>query len=176
MPRERPIERLISKRCKSCQTLYQSAMKPALVVALVVLATAHGAGAKQYSSFRVHAEANPSSGPTFSSQVRFFGRTVTLEKMPTVSERDVVGLQSYRAADGSYGVLFELSPHGRLALDTVSVDRRGGTLFVYINGRAITELQIDRRITDGKIYLPSGLTPNDVELLRKDWPPRRGER
>ena len=151
-------------------------MKPAFVVVLVALAAAHGAGAKQYSSFRVHAEANASSGPAFSNQVSFLGRTVTLEKVPTLSERDVVGLQSYRAANGSYGVLFELSPHGRLALDTVSVERRGGTLFVFINGRAITELQVDRRITDGKIYIPAGLTPNDIELLRKDWSPRRGER
>ncbi|HKP92840.1 MAG TPA: hypothetical protein VJS88_03010 [Chthoniobacterales bacterium] len=151
-------------------------MKPALLIALVGLAAAQVAAAKQYSSFRAHTETNASSGPTFSSQVPFLGRTVTLEKVPALSERDVVSFRSYRAADGTFGVLFELSPHGRLALDTLSVDRRGATLFVFVNGRAITELQIDRRITDGKIYLPSGLTANDVALLQKDWPPRRGDR
>jgi len=40
------------------------------------------------------------------------------------------------------------------------------------NGRAITELQIDRRVSDGKIYIASGLTANDLELLKKDWPAR----
>lgn len=128
---------------------------------------------KQHSTFRVHAQANASSGPVFSSQLKFLGRTVTIEKVPTLSENDVTGFQSYRAADGTHGALFQLNEHGRLALDTVSVDRRGGMLFVFINGRPVTELQIDRRVTDGKIYIASGLTASDVELLQKDWPARR---
>ena len=47
--------------------------------------------------------------------------------------------------------------------------RRGGFLFVFINGRLITELQIDKRVSDGKIYIPSGLTAADVELMKKQW-------
>ena len=38
-----------------------------------------------------------------------------------------------------------------------------------MNGRAITELQIDKRVSDGKIYIPSGLTAADVKLMKKDW-------
>jgi hypothetical protein len=129
--------------------------------------------AKQHSTFRVHAEANAKNGPVFSTQLQLFGRLVTIEKVPTLSENDVAGLQTYRAADGTHGALFRLNEHGRLALDTVSVDRRGGSLFVFINGRPIAELQIDRRVSDGKIYLASGLTANDLELLKKDWPKRK---
>jgi hypothetical protein len=33
----------------------------------------------------------------------------------------------------------------------------------------ITELQIDKRVSDGKIYVPSGLTAADVELMKKQW-------
>ena len=33
----------------------------------------------------------------------------------------------------------------------------------------MTELQIDRRVSDGKIYIASGLTTNDIELMKKDW-------
>jgi hypothetical protein len=33
----------------------------------------------------------------------------------------------------------------------------------------ITELQIDKRVSDGKIYIPSGLTAVDVELMKKQW-------
>jgi hypothetical protein len=33
----------------------------------------------------------------------------------------------------------------------------------------ITELQIDKRVSDGKIYIPSGLTAADVELMKKQW-------
>jgi hypothetical protein len=147
-------------------------MKTALL-AIVLGAGTIIAEAKQYSSFRAHVEANASNGPVFSNQLQLFGRTVTLEKVPTLSERDVVGFQSYRASGGGYGVLFQLSPHGTLALDTLSVEHRGRSLFIFVNGRAITELQIDRRITDGKIYIPSGLNANDIELLKKDWPPRQ---
>ena len=146
-------------------------MKTVLFAAAIIAAAAV-CEAKQHSSFRAHTEASASNGPVFSTEARLFGRTVTIEKVPTLSELDVTGFKSYRAADGSYGVLFELSPHGKLALDTLSVERRGRSLFIFVNGRPITELQIDRRVSDGKIYIPAGLTSNDVELFKKDWPPR----
>jgi hypothetical protein len=28
---------------------------------------------------------------------------------------------------------------------------------------------VDRRVSDGKIYLPSGLTAIDIQLMSKDW-------
>jgi len=75
----------------------------------------------------------------------------------------------YPAQDGTFGALFQLDEHARVILDTLSVDRRGGFLFIFINGRMITELQIDKRVSDGKIYIPSGLTAADVELMKKQW-------
>ena len=38
-----------------------------------------------------------------------------------------------------------------------------------MNGRPLTELQVDRRVSDGKIYLASGLTEADIKLMNKDW-------
>ena len=75
----------------------------------------------------------------------------------------------YPAADGNYGALFQLDDHGRLALDALSIERRGSLLFIFINGRPVTELQIDRRVSDGRIYIASGLTKADTELMKKDW-------
>jgi hypothetical protein len=147
-------------------------MKTALAI-LVALVAALPAQAKQHSSFRVHTEANASNGPVFSTKLPLFGREVTIEKVPSLSENDVSGLETYRAADGSYGALFVLNEHGRLALDSLSVERRGGRLYVFVNSRPVTELQIDRRVSDGKIYIPAGLTPADIQLLRKDWPKRK---
>lgn len=148
-------------------------MRTAALVIVMALAAAPGVAAKSHSTFRVHAEAKESHGPAFSTTQQLFGKTVILEKMPTLSEQDVVGLKTYRAGDGSYGALFELNDHGRIALDSISVDRRRGRLFVFVNGRAVTELQIDRRVSDGKIYLAAGLTAKDIELLRKDWPEKK---
>lgn len=148
-------------------------MRTAAIAALIGL-LAVVCEAKQHSTFRVHTEASTDNGPVFSTQIKsqISGKTVTIGKMPLISERDVTGLQVYRAADGSYGALFQLNDHGRIALDSLSIERRGGFLFVFVNGRPVTELQIDRRVSDGKIYIASGLTTNEIELMKKDWPAR----
>ena len=64
----------------------------------------------------------------------------------------------------------KLDEHGRLALDPLSIERRGSLLFVFINGRPITELRVDQRVSDGKIYIASGLTNAEIESMKKDWP------
>ena len=89
--------------------------------------------------------------------------------IPRISEQDVIGFYPYPAANGTYGALFQLGEHGRIALDALSIERRGGLLFVFINSRPITELQIDKRVSDGKIYISSGLSSADIELMKKDW-------
>ena len=120
---------------------------------------------------RVHAEANPRDTSTFAASVRakLSGKDVAIEKIARISEQDVVAFYPYPAGKGDYGALFQLDEHGRIALDALSVERRGGFLFVFINGRAITELQIDKRVSDGKIYIPSGLTDADIQLMKKEW-------
>ena len=97
------------------------------------------------------------------------GKDVVIEKIPRISEQDVIAFYPYPAANGTYGALFQLDEHGRIALDTLSIERRGSLLFVLINGRLITSLEIDKRVSDGKIYIPSGLTSADIELMKKDW-------
>ena len=97
------------------------------------------------------------------------GKDVAIQKTPWITEHDVTAFSPYPAKDGTFGALFQLDDHGRVVLDTLSVERRGGFFFVFINGRMITELQIDKRVSDGKIYVPSGLTAADVELMKKQW-------
>jgi hypothetical protein len=29
---------------------------------------------------------------------------------------------------------------------------------------------VDRRVSDGQLFIASGLTAPDIELMRKDWP------
>ena len=120
---------------------------------------------------RVHAQANQRDTAVFATSVRaqVSGKDVAIEKMPRISEQDVIAFYPYAAANGTYGALFQLDEHGRVTLDALSVERRGSFLFVFINGRAITELEIDKRVSDGRIYVPSGLTGADIELMKKDW-------
>ena len=147
-------------------------MKILGAIALCLLWAPVGGFAKQrHCTFRVHAQANPRDTEVFSTSVRaqVSGKEIAIEKIPWISERDVMAFSAYPARDGTYGALIQLDEHGRVVLDTLSIERRGRFLFVFINGRFITDLQIDKRVSDGKIYIPSGLTAADIDLMKKDW-------
>ena len=148
-------------------------MRTVFAVAFCALFSIGTATAKQrHCILRFHAEANEHDSDAFSSamQSQFTGKRVVIEKTPSLSEHDIVAFRPYPAADGTFGVLLLLDDHGKIALDTLSIEHRGSSLFVFINGRPLTELQVDRRVADGKIYLPSGLTAADIALMQKDWP------
>src|SRR2546427_10047640 len=117
-------------------------MKPIFASLIVALLAISATGKDRHCIFRVHAEANPNDTVVFSSSVRalFSGKQVAIERMPRLSERDVVAFYPYPAADGNYGALFQLDDHGRLALDALSIERRGCLLFIFFIVRPITEL------------------------------------
>jgi hypothetical protein len=166
------MSRLNSKRCKSCQTLYQSAMKSLCASAILILiALPPAEGKSRHCMFRVHAEANAQDTEVFATAVRAVvsGKQVAIQKGASINENDVVAFSAYQVGDGNFGALIQLDDHGRITLDSLSVEHRGGYLFIFMNGRAITELQIDKRVSDGKIYIPSGLTAADVQSMKKDW-------
>jgi hypothetical protein len=148
-------------------------MRTIFAVAFCSLFCISAATAKQrHCILRFHAEANEHDSDVFSSPMQspFTGKKVVIEKTPSLSEHDIVAFRPYPAADGTFGALLQLDDHGKIALDTLSIEHRGRSLFVFINGRPLTELQIDRRVADGKIYLPSGLTAAEIALMQKDWP------
>ena len=138
---------------------------------LLLLAAEPSFAKNRHCMLRVHAQANPADTEVFSTSVRakLSGKEVAIEKVARITENDVQGYYPYLLGNGQFGVLFQLDEHGRVALDALSVERRGGFLFVFINGRAITELQIDKRVTDGQLYIPSGLTAADIQLMKRDF-------
>ena len=137
----------------------------------LLLALPAGVAKDRHCMFRLHAEANPHDTAVFATSVpaQFSGKDIAIERMPRISERDVAAFYPYSAGNGTYGALFQLDDHGRIALDALSIERRGSLLFAFINGRPITELEIDKRVADGKIYIASGLTAADVDSMKKDW-------
>jgi hypothetical protein len=137
----------------------------------LVFALTEAAAKQRHCTFRVHAQANPQDTDVFSMSARSMSprKDIAIQKLAWITEYDVMAFSPYPAQDGTFGALFQLDEHGSVVLDTLSVERRGGFLFVFINGRMITELQIDKRVSDGKIYIPSGLTAADVELMKKQW-------
>ena len=163
---------LNSKRCKSCQTLYQSAMNRLWASTLLTFVLLSGAVAKdRHCMVRIHVEANPGDTAVFSTSVKalFSRKEVAIEKSARISEEDVVAFSPYEVGKNNFGALLQLDDHGTAALDALSIERRGSLVFVFINGRPITELQIDKRVSDGQIYVASGLTKRDIDSMRKDW-------
>ena len=162
-----------SKRCKTCQTLYQSPMTRALAIGLLLILAAPLASAKSKKcTVRLHVQGNENDGSVFTTPVTtpISGKNIFIEKIPTISEHDVSAYRPYAAANGTFGALLELDEHGKLALDTLSVERRGSTALVFIDGRIVTEFLIDRRVSDGQIFIASGLTAADVASMHKTWP------
>ena len=142
-----------------------------VIVFCMAFALINAPAKQRHCTFRVHAQANPHDTDAFSMSAGATsrGRDIAVQKMPWITENDVAAFSPYPAQNGTFGALFQLDEHGRVILDTLSVEHRGDLLFVFINGRMITELQIDKRVSDGKIFVPSGLTAADVDLMKKQW-------
>src|SRR5205823_10742402 len=123
----------------------------------------------RHCMFRVHVQANPADTEAFSRSVKaqLSGKQVAIERVARITEWEVQAFYPYSLANGQFGVLFQLDEHGRILLDELSVERRGQVVFVFINGRPVTELQIDKRVSDGQLYVPSGLTAADIQLMKK---------
>ena len=146
-------------------------MKSIFASLIVALFAASVLGKDRPCVFRVHAEANPNDTAAFSASVPalFSGKRVAIERVPRFSERDVVAFYPYSAKDGSYGALFQLDEHGRISLDALSVEQRGRLLFVLVNARPVAQLEVDQRVSDGRIYIASGLTKADIDSFKKCW-------
>jgi hypothetical protein len=148
-------------------------MNRALAVAFITMVVTPGVFAKtKHCLVRVYAQGNANDGDVFASPITapISGNAIFIEKIPTISERDVVSFRPYQTGNGTFGALLQLDEHGRLALETLSIQHRGSILVVVVNGRAVTELMVDRRVSDGQLFIASGLTAPDIELMRKDWP------
>lgn len=150
---------------------------PAAAGAACVLLLAQGAapGAasnrKPEATVRFHLEASEEDTAKFAMPVDLVhsGRRVFISRMPAISEMDVVAFYPFEAGDDSWGASFYLDNHGRLTLDSLSIERRGEYVVAVVNGRQVTELVVDRRVNDGIITVPSGLTAQDIELFDQEF-------
>ena len=129
------------------------------------------AAKKPQLTIRFHSEANPVSGSEFTMQSKLpnSSRSICLSKIADISENDIVAVYPF-PNNGSMGCAFKLDLHGRIALETLSQEHHGGMLFGFVNARVVTAMMIDRRISDGIIVIPQGLTPAEIVLMKKSFP------
>ena len=141
----------------------------ALVFAAALLCT--GGAKKPVIDLRIHGEGIAAEAPTFAFPATLLnGREVYLSRMPLITQREVRSIYPFPAADGSEGVYLKLDNHGTGLLQQHTMERRGRTLVVLLNGRQVTNLLVDRPVTDGIVSIPRGLSAEDITLLRAAFP------
>jgi hypothetical protein len=131
------------------------------------------AGAKKQTfAVRFYAETGPNDSTVFSDpiQVQHPPHQIFVSKIPTVNEHDITAIYPFQAADGTRGCAFKLDSHGRLSLELTSTDKIGKTMVVIVGTRQVIDLLIDRKIDDGMLVIPSGLTEIEIEMLKKQYP------
>ena len=109
--------------------------------------------------------------PSFSARVTAGNppRALIVEKIPSISEHEITSFYPYKAADGTFAAAFQLDPHGAAVLEALSVQNRGRYLLAAVNARPVALLAIDKRISDGVIYIPSGLTLDEIHKLGESF-------
>ncbi len=137
---------------------------------------AMGAAKKATISVRFHVEAVGNAGGSFTMPVKFKNppRESHMESVPFASERDIVAIYPVLHPDGNIGCAFQLDKSGTFRLETISTDRRGASIVAFIATKQgthqIIDLPIDKPIRDGIVYLPTGITPGELEMLKKKFP------
>ena len=138
------------------------------LIALSFLAAA----SKPKLTIRFHIESSSSSSSSFAVGTTLPGssKPITISKIADISENDVAAIFPFPADDGTMGCALKLDEHGRIILASISQEYRGTLLLGFVNGRAVTAMLIDRRVNDGVITIARGLTPAEIELMKKAFP------
>ena len=151
-------------------------MKSVLRLFPVVLALACLAMSKKPAvTVRFYAEANPRDGDAFSKKVTLHNpeREAYIEKVPSVSERSIKAMYPFQAADGTWGAAFKLDNKGRIDLELLSGGRRGSSMVIFVvtdkGIHQVVDVLIDRKVRDGVITIPRGLTELEVAALTKEY-------
>jgi hypothetical protein len=164
----RAMEILPSRTCRAA-----AALALALLLAAAPGPRADAAGRKRRDpniAIRFHLQTN-TYDPTFAAKVMVGNppKQVVVEKLASISELDIASFYPYRAADGSYAAAIQLDAHGRDTLEAVSLQSRGSSMLVAINGHPLMLMTIDKEIKDGIIFIPSSLTEAQIRNMGESF-------
>ena len=137
---------------------------PALLALLFL-----GSAAKPPCTIRFYSAGNERDGSPFTASVVVGNppRKVFVSKIPVIAEPDILSVYPFPAADGTYGCALKLDRSGTIRLNTVSVEQRGTPLVCVVNGRVVTAILIDRPISDGILFITSGLSVQEIAVFTK---------
>ena len=145
-----------------------------LLIPIAALTLTAGASKSTAVTISFHCEANASDGDVFSTQMNVGNppRKLNLEKLPTITEREIKAIYPFPAQDGSgsMGAYFMVDNHGKNLIHAATTQHRNSYMVPVINGRPISLLYISKPVTDGILTIPSGITPAEISLIAQKFP------
>jgi hypothetical protein len=126
---------------------------------------------------RFYVEANPQDGGAFISKIKLHNppREAAISTLPIISEKQIESIYLFQTADTTWGAAFELDVQGRIRLQTSSMESRGLSMVAMVATKRgthhVTDMLIDRPITDGIITIMRGLSDGEAIALRKKFKP-----
>jgi hypothetical protein len=131
------------------------------------------AGSKKgpVTTIRLHCEGASTDGPSFVTELQLAdGRKVTIRKVPAVNESDITAFYPFLGNDGLVAAYFRLGAHGSHKLHQLTVEDKGRTAVVLINGRPASIVKLTGTVRDGILYVPGGLLPEEIAALKIRYP------
>ena len=145
--------------------------RPILLALCATALLCTGGAKKPVVDLRIHGEGIAAEAPSFAFPANLInGRETFLARMPLLTQREVRAVYPFPAADGTQGIYLKLDNHGSGLLQQHTMERSGRLLVVLLNGRQVSNLVVDRPITDGIVSIPRGLGDGDIELLTTVFP------
>jgi hypothetical protein len=144
-----------------------------LATALSAFIPATFAGTKKgpTTTIRLHSEGSTTVGPSFVTELQLAdGRKIPIRKVPAVNERDITAFYPFPGNDGLVAAYFRLDAHGAHKLHQLTVEDKGRTAVVLINGRPATLLKISGTVGDGILFVPGGIFPEEIAALQAEFP------
>jgi hypothetical protein len=147
-----------------------------LLLLLTIAGSLCGGAKKPKLSVYFHVEAVGNAGGQFTMPVKFVNppREGYIETVPFASDRNIRAIFPVANPDGSLGCAFQLDQSGALGLETISKDRRGASIVVSMRTKTgshqVIDMVIDKPIVDGIVYIPTGLTPGEMTMLKQIYP------
>lgn len=144
---------------------------PAVLLALPL--TIH-AGQKKPPpvSIRLLAEGQEQEGTSFVTPVELTvpQKKIFVRKVPVITERDIKAFLPFPGRDGMAGAYLRLDAHGTDKLEQFTTADRGKIAVIMVNGRVAAALNVDRRVTDGILFIPGGILPGEIGLMQQKYP------
>ena len=96
------------------------------------------------------------------------GLTYYVKPDPLITEANITNIQLVQVQSGHYAYLFHLDDWGTRHLYRASVSDMGRMLILSINGLPVGARQLDGAINDGRLYMFTELSNEEMEKLYLD--------